>query len=243
MEIEEYENINKSENSYWWYVGLHELVISYVKKYQKHHASTILILDAGCGTGGMLQKLSLLGQTEGFDGSEIAIQYCQSKQLQNVSLIDLNNWEPESDKYDIIISLDVLYHKLVLDDEDVLKKFNRALKKDGILILNLPAFNYLSRAHDKFVHGNKRYTRKRLKSKLKQANFQTNYVNYRMPHLFLILVFQKIFQNKETNKTDLNAISSFVNKTLLLSLRLENFFFKLRLPQLFGSSVFSVSKK
>jgi ubiquinone/menaquinone biosynthesis C-methylase UbiE len=57
MEKSEYQQMYELENNYWWYRTLHSLVEKIVIK-QNYPQKDISILDAGCGTGKMLELLS-----------------------------------------------------------------------------------------------------------------------------------------------------------------------------------------
>ncbi|MBN2663470.1 MAG: class I SAM-dependent methyltransferase [Bacteroidales bacterium] len=226
------------ETTYWWYVALHELILAKIdKKKQK-------ILDAGCGTGRLLELLSK-HQTEGFDFSEEALEFCKSKGLNNIWLQDINTWQSEP-KYDVIISADVICSTGIEDYKSIIKNFYKALNQNGILILNLPAFEALHRNHDKAVFVGKRFTRKELKKDLLNAGFKIDFITYRLPFLFIIIWFEKIFQKLSKNnnaKSDLNKLPNFINCFFLLINRIENLLFRLNIRKLFGSSVFCVAQK
>ena len=70
---DEYDRMAEAEGKHWWYRSLHERVLRTI---QKQFASRdIDILDAGCGTGGLLSYLRDNGFTnlQGFDISEFAV--------------------------------------------------------------------------------------------------------------------------------------------------------------------------
>ena len=93
------------------------------------------------------------GIIEGIDYSSVAIDFCKRRGLKNTKVMDLNTWEPAADMYNTIVSLDVIYHAGITDDIAILRKFYKALKPQGTLILNLPAFDCLQREHDQVVFG------------------------------------------------------------------------------------------
>ncbi len=124
MEKDEYTLMYELETDYWWYKALHELVEFHVKKIAG--AEDLRIFDAGCGTGKMVEILNSYGEVEGIDYSEEAVSYCRKRGLKTIKLEDLNNWNPGGELYDVIISLDVIYHAAVEDDMGVLEKFHVA---------------------------------------------------------------------------------------------------------------------
>ena len=83
MEKSEYKTMYELEDSYWWYVGLRDIIFSYLKR-QHPDAGNLKILDTGCGTGALLKKLLKFGETQGMDISEYALTYCKKRGLDQV---------------------------------------------------------------------------------------------------------------------------------------------------------------
>ncbi len=74
----EYEKMALVEHTLWWYKVLHEKVLKTLLAHKIRKDT--LIVDLGCGTGGLLQKLSEAGyQAQGIDISESAIDFCKKK--------------------------------------------------------------------------------------------------------------------------------------------------------------------
>ncbi|MCX6583323.1 MAG: class I SAM-dependent methyltransferase [Candidatus Aminicenantes bacterium] len=256
---EEYDKMYEFEDHYWWYRGLHELVRYYVaktgeerKKRKESNDSSdepLKIFDAGCGTGRMLELLSEYGAVEGVDYSPEAIALCRKRGLRRVETCDLNLWESPPDVYDVIISNDVICTSGVTDDLAVLRKFHTALKPGGRLVLNFPAFTVLSRIHDIAVSGIRRYRKKKTVRALEEMDFRIVRANYRLPALFVFILFQKyilgLFPRDESKNvtSDLKPLPSWLNRLLFFMNRLENRLFTCGVPFLFGSSLFIVCKK
>jgi SAM-dependent methyltransferase len=243
MHTSEYKNMFENEHKYWWYVALHTLILKTLIK-QKIN-SNAKIIDAGCGTGGLLEFLTQKGfyNLQGFDYSIDAINFCKKRGLDYCFQQDLNEWDPDQ-KYDVIISSDVLYHKNIIDDKKVLKKFKNALNPGGLLILNLPAFEILKRKHDIVVETKKRYTIKSLNASVKNIGLTKLSITYRLPLLFVFILISKIIENitKKENKSDLDSISTFTNKLLLTMNILENNLLLRGFKFPFGTSVFVIYK-
>ncbi len=245
MNKQEYEIMFRFEENYWWYVGLHELILSYINKYSKGNLDK-KIFDAGCGTGKMLDMLSNYSHTEGIDFSEEAVFFSKKRGIKNIKVADLNEWKPVENNYDFIISADVICSIGIKNDMKIVENFMKSLKKDGILILNLPAFEVLRRNHDKAVFVAKRYNRKDFVSELKKRRYKINFTTYRLPALFFIILIKKFFEKLSKNKkeeSDLKDISKTLNSILLFFNRIENFFLKKGLCLPLGSSLFVVLEK
>lgn len=244
MKDSNYEKMFKIESTHWWFKVLHELVLFFAKE---HSSQSAVILDAGCGTGQLLSNLQSLAIVEGFDFSEKALSLCEQRNLKNIQKVDLNTWDPPKNKYDLIVSLDVVSDKGVIDDEIVLKKFHMALKSTGILILNLPAFSFLRRSHDEAVSIRKRYTRSDILALCTKTSFRPHRITYRLSFAFPIFILLRFYQrminrNKEPS-SDLFSMPSFLNFVLLLTSRIENFFIKSGATIPLGTSIFTILRK
>jgi SAM-dependent methyltransferase len=244
MEKSEYYSMYELETSYWWYRVLHELVEFFVKKERKK--KELLILDAGCGTGRMMEICSKYGNVTGIDFSTDAVALTKRRGIENVSIGDLNDYPLEKESFDIIICLDVLYHSGIHDDLAVAGKFLHGLKQDGILILNLPAFECLRRSHDEVVHTKKRYKKKSFVRDLENRGFSVLRATYRMPALFFIIIISKLITGKNRKKeseSDLKEMPRWMNWLLLKLGKIENWWLKTGLTLPAGSSLFIVATK
>jgi hypothetical protein len=140
----------------------------------------------------------------------------------------------------------VLYHAGILNDLAVVEKFYQGLKKDGILIINLPAFGYLKRSHDAVVHTKKRYHKNPFVNDLKKIGFSIVNSSYRMPHLYLIILITKLFHKtskSNESESDLKELPEWLNKLLYSFGRVENWWLKQGFSIPFGSSLFIVARK
>ena len=232
------------ESSFWWYKVLHELVDFTINKNKKE--GEIRILDAGCGTGRMMEICQKYGTITGIDYSSDAVHFAKERGLINIEIGDLNDYQFENDTYDVLVCLDVLYHSAIRDDLAVVEKFFHTLKKDGILIINLPAFEYLKRPHDIVVHTKKRYRKKSFVNELKEIGFSIISSSYRMPHLYFIILISKLFRGKSNPKktgSDLKELPNWLNSLLIFFGRAENSLLKRGFSIPCGSSLFIVAKK
>lgn len=245
MDQSEYLRMYKLESTFWWYKVLHELVDFTISKNKKK--GSIAILDAGCGTGRMMEICQKYGTVSGIDYSPDAVHYAQNgRGLKNIQLGDLNNYPFENDTYDVILCLDVLYHSAIQNDVALVEKFYHTLKDDGILIINNPAFEYLKRPHDTVVHTKKRYRKKAFTNDLKKMAFSILTESYRMPHLYFIILIAKLLRkkyNSTESESDLKEIPGWLNTLLFHLGRLENWCINHGLNFPVGSSLFVVAKK
>jgi SAM-dependent methyltransferase len=246
MKKEEYEVLFNIEENYWWYVGLRQLVLSFIDGI-KEKRDNLIILDAGCGTGKTLDDCRAY-KSYGMDFSEEAITYCKLRGLDKLVRGTICQVPVKKGSFDVVISLDVLYHKNIEDDVKALKELSRVTNKDGILVLNLPAYNFLRGRHDEAVHTKRRYTIKDLKIKLEESGFEIERITYRNTILFPIAVTKRIMEkfspiDSENARSDLKPLPYWLNKIFTLLLLLENKLITSGINFPFGLSVFCVARK
>jgi SAM-dependent methyltransferase len=246
MDKNEYSIMYTVENDYWWYRGLQALVGKYIQRFAKKSAARPAILDAGCGTGRMMELASGFGTVEGFDFSTDALDFCAKRGLRSAVQQDMNDWTSPPSTYDIIYSLDVLCHSSIKNSQEVLNRFYSALKPGGMLIMNLPAFELLRRNHDAAVYTKHRFTKAPFVRMLKAAGFSVQVATYRLPHFFFIMLLKKFLEKLSPSKkprSDLNLLPGWINGILLLFNYIENAMIFRGIPMPVGGSLFAVGKK
>lgn len=246
MEKHEYEVMFRMEEDYWWYLGLRDLVWLYIGQFEKKQ-NTLKILDAGCGTGKFLETCGNYC-AYGIEISEEAFKYLKRRKIKNVVRSSISHLPFNKGVFNLIISLDVLYHARVKKDEDVLIEMYRLLAGDGLIILNLPAFEFLRSEHDQAIHTKQRYTVKDIQNKLEQAGFTIEKITYRNTFLFPVAALVRLLKRVSLIKgaearSDLRLLPPWLNKLLFLLLLIENrlLYYGVKFP--FGLSVFCIAKK
>jgi len=118
----------------------------------------IKVLDVGCATGYLGQKLEKRGaKVSGIDISTSVIKLAR-KVLTRAEVVDLNNQKipcPKS-SFDIVIASEVIEH--LMNPFDVIKEISRVLRKDGDFIITTPNLLYWGNRL-KFLIGEFSYTK------------------------------------------------------------------------------------
>lgn len=251
MNPAEYRLMFEAEDSHWWYVGLHELVLEQVAREAGRAGGKLSILDAGCGTGRLCQLMSPFGTVDGCDRSELAVGFCRKRGLERVRLADLNDVDLPPEAYDLVVSLDVLYHSWIADDVAVMRRFHRALKPGGGLVLNLVAWEFMRSTHDLAVGTRERYRRETLRRRLIAAGFEPEKLTYRLflpfPFIAALRLAKKALWRVGGGEgsrvaSDLRKPPAALNRLMLGLVRMENRFLRRHgLP--LGSSLFAVARK
>lgn len=246
MEANEYETMYHREEDHWWYVGLHDLVLTSLRTYCAGR-SAVSLLDAGCGTGKLLAQ-SPVQRGVGVELSSHALPYLRRRELANVVQGTVSRLPFADGVFDVVVSLDVLCCVRSPGDLHALRELGRVLRPDGLLLLNLPAYPALRSHHDSAVHIQQRYTRRGLRALLADAGLHCQVLTYRNTILFpiagLVRGWQKLFQKApDEPRSDLRPMPDLVNRLLTYPLVLEKKWIQagLRLP--FGLSLYCQAAK
>lgn len=243
MQINEYKNIFKYESSHFYYLGSHSIVLSLIKKYIPN-TNKLKILDAGCGTGLLTKKLSKLGQTIGIDINPEAIRLAKKRGVK-VKGGSISKMNFKSNSFDIVVSVDVLYHQWVDNDRKTVKELLRVLKPGGVILIKLPAYEFLRGSHDLAVYTKKRYTKKdtiKLFSRSGASIVKITYIaSFLLPVVAIRLFAEKVRGNNEPHSS-VGKIWPPLNKILTSLFYLESLVLKFTdLP--FGISILALATK
>ncbi|MDB6116817.1 MAG: Methyltransferase type 11 [Verrucomicrobiaceae bacterium] len=245
MHLAEYDTMRQVEDRHWWYGIVRGLAL---KALTKRCGPKAAVLDAGCGTGGMLEVVRQARPGWALHGVDLepeAVAHCRARGLINVSRETVSRLPYEDGSFDAVLSLDVLYHAAV-DQERALNEMARVLRPGGELVLNLPAFDSLRGAHDVAVCGARRYRACHVRELLETHKMSIEMIHYWNAWLFLPLLLRRRWSREgkasSVHSSDLAMPSSLINGALSLMGRAEACLCRgLRIP--FGTSVFAVARK
>lgn len=244
----EYQTMRSVEDSYWWFTGLRSRVIDGFKRFVDTGTS-LRVLDAGCGTGGMMQTLRYhfpAANIIGIDLNSHAVRSTGERNVGGVVNASVNMAPFRDETFDVIISLDVVLEMAAVHDREALLEFNRILKKQGILILNLTAFECLRGQHDAAVTVKYRHTKKTLKPFLLDTGFTIVELSYWNALFFpLLLIWRpisRLFADAANPVSDLTPLPTWLNN-LLIWLSLKEMQVARRISPPVGSSIFVIAKK
>jgi ubiquinone/menaquinone biosynthesis C-methylase UbiE len=248
MEAQEYDRMAQLEDRYWWYQGLRQLICGIVRR-EFPAGKEIRILDGGCGTGGMLSWLSKdarHGVLVGIDLSSKAVTYATQRKAGVIIRGTVNQLPFKDEVFDAALSLDVFYMKGV-EDTRAVQEARRVLKSGGVLVLNLPAFEWLRGEHDRAILTRHRYTLREVQQLLAGHGFTIKRLFYwnflLLPFVFVTRRFLR--RSREVNKTpksDLMLLPGWLNwllrKLLVVDIELAR-----RIPVPFGVSILGMGYK
>lgn len=181
MEDITYIKINEHERAHWWY-RVRRKITKYLIT-QSAPAGHPKILDVGCGTGMLLTELADIGDVTGIDVSQLAIDFCLERGLQNVAISDGTTIPYPDESFDVVLALDVIEH--IEDDAMAAREILRVLKPGGRAILFVPAFQFLWGRNDELGRHFRRYTLPELRGLCERTGFTIQRASYFNFFLFL----------------------------------------------------------
>ncbi len=244
MEKEEYQRLYELEDELWWFVGMRQITLTLINRFLTDSRG-LLILDAGCGTGGMLHHLHPFGKEIGLDISDEALRFAGLRENTRLIRASVSCLPFDDNTFDLVTSFDVIYHKAVERDEETLAESLRVLRADGTLLIRVPAYNWMRSSHDEAVHTGRRYTRGGLDKKLRRAGFRPIYLTYANSLLFPVAVAYRFLgklRPHRRNGSDVGPIIPSLNRWFGAALKLEAGILRhSRLP--FGLSLIALAQK
>jgi ubiquinone/menaquinone biosynthesis C-methylase UbiE len=239
MNTAEYHRMHEMEDHYWWFVARRRLALRLLGADRQRESWT---LDLGCGTGVVSESLAKQTSIVGLDFSELALEYCRGRGLQNLCLGDAERLPLESNQFAAIVALDMFEH--VRDDEAAFREAHRVLSPGGRLVLSVPAFPFLWGPHDVALMHFRRYRKPELVRKLERVGFRIERASYSVFLLFPLVCVIRAFEKFKRGepKASLAPLPRWLNQALINVQALEHgLISKFNLP--WGSSVVVLAVK
>ena len=244
MEAAEYRKLAEVEDAMWYFRALHS-----------HAEREVLaavgdgkgaLLDAGCGTGGLIRRLAprhAAWRWSGVDLEPVACALARERAGAGVEIHEASVTAlPFGDgTFDAVVSADVLYH--VDDDVAALREFFRVLRPGGVAVINVPAYRWLWSYHDVAVHSRRRYSRSEALAKLRAAGFGEARATYWNTLPFpLVVVRRKLFSAPQGG-SDVHLFPAPLEAAFNAAMAVERAWLRAVGPLPFGSSVLVVARK
>ncbi len=177
MQPEEYRKMAEVEDRMWYYCALHQHVARCLVTSRLPPDAEVL--DAGCGTGGLLRHLHAARpawRLSGLDLSSLACQLARERTEAKIAEGSVDQLPFANESFSAITSCDVLCQ--MERPADALREFIRCLKPGGVVVLTMPAYQWLFSYHDRQVANLRRYSARELKELLQTAGLKTIYSSY-----------------------------------------------------------------
>ena len=247
MESAEYRVMYDLETEYWWFRNMHDIIRDLL-------APTISdgdkVLDAGCGTGGLMLRLQeLTSHVYGLDISSDAARFWHERGVgDETNLASINEIPFASDAFSAVISIDILECDGVYDDQ-AYRELVRVTKPNGMIITVVPAYQWMmTEGHHKAVHAIRRYNKDSYRALTTGQPIEIQRLTHYYGALFPIIGGVRLLNRLQERfgevevKSELEPLSPIVNSTLYHITNVERQLLKVtNIP--FGSSLLMVAQK
>jgi len=236
MEPAEYSLMDAAEDHMWWYRALHRRLVDGLVGV---HGP---VLDAGCGTGGLLACLRAERPdlwSVGVEWAESAAARAAAKSGAPVARGTVNALPFADACFEGAIAADLLCHRAV-DPPSALAELRRVLRPGGRLVINMPAYGWLLSVHDRLVHNVRRCTARQLAAMLRDAGFVRVRAGYWNSLLLPLMVAQRKLLARHAAASDVAPFPPWLDATLHAMTEIERRL-PFRLPA--GGSVLATAER
>lgn len=213
MDLKEEEILGSNIGTHWYYVSKGRALRSLISNTRVDG-----LLDVGAGSGVFSRQLLDAGVCQravcvdpGY--VEERTEIYNGREIQFVRSVDT-----VSEK--LVLMMDVLEH--VDDDIELLREYSDRMPTDGLVLITVPAFQFLWSGHDVFLEHRRRYTRKTIEAVVKAANLQVVCSRYFFGALFPIVAAMRYLNhlrlpaNHGETKSALKTYPKLINTLLTL---------------------------
>lgn len=242
MQPEEYRKMAGVEDAMWYYRALHRHVARNLSRALP--VASVRVLDAGCGTGGLLRRLRAARPAwalTGLDFSPIACELARERTGGEIVPGSIAALPFADATFDAVVSCDVVCQ--VTDPALAVREFHRVLRPGGTVVLTMPAYQWMFSYHDRKVDNLRRYTRGEVNALLEGAGFRVVRSTYWNMWLFPLAVLRRKILPPTAPASDVGPFPAPVEAGFNALMAIEHAWLGLgwRLP--FGNSVLTVARK
>lgn len=242
MRPDEYRKLAEVEDRMWYFRALNRRMVDALRR--QLPAGSARILDAGCGTGGLIKAVGAARpawEVTGLDFSPRACALARERTGRPVVEGSVTELPFADESFDAVVSADVVCQ--VADGAEALREFARVVRRGGVVLVNVPAFRWLWSYHDDTCETRHRYTRAELTGLFAGAGLavgQATYVN--MLPLPLIAARRKLFRPAQPT-SDVRLYPAPVEALFAAMAAVEFAWLRRGLTLPVGSSVFVAGRR
>jgi SAM-dependent methyltransferase len=243
MLTDEYLKLAEVEDQMWYFHSLHGHVRRELEPVLSPGAA---VLDAGCGTGGLILRLRALHPEWRYSGVDFMPLACELARKRcgpdvEVSVGSITELPYPDRSFDAVVSGDVLCQ--VENAGQAAAEFLRVLRPGGVAIINVPAYMWMWSYHDDAVHTKHRFTRPEIDALLRGAGFREQWTTHWNALPFpLVWAKRKLFHTPR-DTSDVKLFPAPIEAAFRGLMAIEHAWVRGRGRWAWGTSVFGVGRK
>lgn len=226
----------------WYYRALHRHVARSLVAVLPEAGARVL--DAGCGTGGLLRRLRAARPDwalTGLDFSPLACELARERGGAEVVQGSIAALPFADGQFDAVTSCDVVCQ--VTEPEPAVREFHRVLRPGGFAVLTMPAYAWMFSYHDREVGNLRRYHRGEVNALLQGAGFRVVRSTYWNTLLFPLAVLRRKILPPAAPTSDVGLFPAPVEAGFNALMALEHAWLGAGGSLPLGNSVLTVAQK
>ncbi|MCA1591176.1 MAG: class I SAM-dependent methyltransferase [Acidobacteria bacterium] len=196
MRDEDYRDLYELEEDFWWFAGMRGITAALLDAFCRPASVNRLVLDAGCGTGGMLDWLARYSGRErvfGIDVSATALDYCRRRGHTRLAQASVTGLPFVDAHFDLVTSFDVLVQVPGEGaDETAMREMFRVLRGGGVAFVRVAAYDWMRSSHDEALNTQRRYLLGALSQKMRGVGFNVLRATYANSFLFPVAAMRRL---------------------------------------------------
>ncbi|MCX6954027.1 MAG: class I SAM-dependent methyltransferase [Verrucomicrobia bacterium] len=244
MNTDEYLKLAEVEDRMWYFRSLHAHVVRLLDRAEVKPDAAVL--DAGCGTGGMILRLRERQpgwRWSGIDFMPIACELARKRcgpgtDIREASVTAL----PFGDaSFDAVVSADVICQ--VTDADVAVKEFFRVLKPGGVVVINVPAYMWMWSYHDDSCQTKHRYTRPEVDTLMREAGFAERRTTHWNALPFPLVWTKRKLLRSDRDTSDVKDYPAAIDAMFSGMMAVEHAWLRAGGAWAWGTSVLAVARK
>jgi SAM-dependent methyltransferase len=236
------------ERNHWWFRARNKILINLIQKYRNQEPPDIL--NIGAATGYTSQLMESTGKVTSVEYDLETYHFIRDELKLNAVQGSVLKLPFNDESFDIVCAFDIVEH--VKDDKTAVSEMIRVCRKNGLILITVPAFQFLWSNHDIINHHFKRYRRFEIKKLFSDTGTDRIYLSYFNCILFLPVVIArlagKIFHKKGSTNDGLKSDFEKFNNNLASKIfykifSIEDLLIKRKIKLFPGVSIVGVYEK
>lgn len=246
MQPDEYLKLAEVEDRMWYFRSLHRHVERELTRSAAKLPANAAVLDAGCGTGGLILSLRRNRPTWRYSGIDFMALACELARKRCGPGVDIREASiaalPFDDaSFDAVVSADVVCQ--VEDHATAIKEFFRVLRPGGTLLINVPAYMWMWSYHDDACQTKHRYTRPEMDELLRAAGFNDRRLTHWNALPFPVIFAKRKFFNSAGDTSDVKLYPAPIEAVFDSAMAIEHAWLRVGGRWAWGTSVQAVARK
>jgi ubiquinone/menaquinone biosynthesis C-methylase UbiE len=210
MQIDEYRKLAETEDHMWYFAALNQRILLPLSHW---HGKDAQVLDAGCGTGGLiraLHKSEPQWSITGLDFSPVACSLARESTDADIVQGSITELPFSNNSFDILTCADVISQ--VSDATQALREFARVLRVGGLAVINVAAYRWMWSYHDETCETQHRFRRSELLKMVKTCGLQPVQSTYANMIIFPLIILRRKLFPPQSATSDVQAYPALLDK-------------------------------